>query len=125
MVELSLEKKPWLPGPDGAGVSREAGTSFLDKRLGDVIDGVASGHRAGDLVNDERGQVDLGVFRAIFHQRPCILLGCHQARVRKEVTVNRVWHVRIENDAGEVSAIVEEQIEVSLVLAVVHGSMKR
>ena len=81
---------------------------------------MASGNGTGYLRDDEGGHVELGILLAVTDQRAGNLLGGHQADVGYEVAVNRVRHVDVEDDAGEVGAIVKEQIEVADVVAVVE-----
>jgi hypothetical protein len=92
----------------------------LEQRLRDTVGAMAAGHAAENLRNDEGGHVDFGIFLAVFHQRAGDLFRCHQADIGDEVAVDGVRHVDIKHNAGEVSAVVEEQIEVSDILAVIE-----
>ncbi len=92
----------------------------LHERLRDPIHGVASALLARHLQDGERRHVDLWIPAAVFHQRFCNLLRSLQAEVRNEVAMDRMWKVDVEHDARKVSAIVEEQVEVADIAAVIE-----
>jgi len=81
---------------------------------------VATFYGAGDLRDDEGGGVELGVFVAVVDPGAGVLLGCGDAGVGDEVAVDGVGVVGVEDELGEVGAVVEEEIEVADVFAVVE-----
>jgi hypothetical protein len=92
----------------------------FDERLGNAVNRVAARHRAVDLGNDKGGHVDRGIALAIGDQGTGYLLGGHQTHVRDEVAVNGVGQIGIEHNAGEVGAVVEQQVEMADISAVVE-----
>src|ERR1700733_14346623 len=92
----------------------------LDQRLGYAVHRVAAGNAAGHLLDDECGHVELGVLLAVTDERAGDLFWGRQANVSYEVAVDGVREVEVENDAGEVSAVMEEDVEVANVAPVVE-----
>jgi hypothetical protein len=92
----------------------------FNQRLGHTVDGVAAGKAAGYLRDDEGAHVELGVLPAVPDQRAGHLFGGHKADVGDKVAVDGMGQVDVEYDAGEVGAVVEEEIEVADVAAVVE-----
>ena len=92
----------------------------LNQRLGHTVDRVAAGNAARHLGNDEGAHVEFGVLLAVTDQRAGDLFGSHQADVGDEVAMDGVGQIDIEDDAGEVGAVVEEEVEVADVAAVVE-----
>ena len=106
-----------------SGAKKDQGKKILlalDQRLGHPVDGVTAGNAARHLGNDEGGHVEFRVLFAVTHQRAGDLFGCHQADVGDEVAVDCVGQVNVEDDAGEVGAVVEKKVEVADVAAVVE-----
>ena len=92
----------------------------LDEGLGNTVVRVRAGNSSGNLRDDEGRHVELGVFFAVFHPIACILLGGGDACVGDEVAMHSVGVVGVEDHFGEVGAVVEEEIEVADVFAVVE-----
>src|ERR1700677_3486017 len=106
------------------GRQKDQGKKILfapDQRLGDTVDRVTAANAARHLRNDEGGHVELRVLFTVGDQRAGDLFGSHQADVGYEVSVDCVGQVDVEDDAGEVGAVVEEKVEVADVAAVVVG----
>src|ERR1700684_606605 len=89
----------------------------LDQRFGHTVDRVAAANAARHLRNDEGAHIELGMLLTVTDQRAGDLFGGHQAYVGDEVAVDRVGQVDVEDDAGEVGAVVEEEVEVADVAA--------
>ena len=92
----------------------------LDEGFCDAVDGMTAVDAARDLGNDEGGHVGLWVFTGVSYERARDLFGGHEADVGDEVAVDHVGHVDVEHNAGEVSAVVKEQVEVADVATVVE-----
>jgi hypothetical protein len=93
----------------------------LDQRLGDTVDRVAAVNAARHLRNDEGSHRELGVLFTVTDQRAGDLFGGHQTDIGDEVAMDCMGQVDVEDDAGEVGAVVEEEVEVADVAAVVVG----
>ena len=83
---------------------------------------MGAGDGAGDLKDDEGGGVEFRVFFAVADPGTGVLLGGGDADVGDEVAVDGVGFVGVEDEFGEVGAVVEEEVEVAYVLSIVEDS---
>src|ERR1700734_1323 len=74
---------------------------------------------AGHLGDHEGGKVQLGMMGGVFGEGSRDLLRRGDADVDEVVAMNAVWVIDVQQRAGEIGAVVKEQIEVADVPAVV------
>jgi hypothetical protein len=81
---------------------------------------VAAGNAAGYLRDDKGAHVEFRVLLAVMDQRTGHLFRSHQADVGDEVTVDGVRHIDVEHDPRKIGAVMEEQVEVANIAAIVE-----
>jgi hypothetical protein len=81
---------------------------------------MAAGNGARYLADNEGGHVEIGVLLGVADQRAGDLFGSHKAHIGDKVAVDGVGKVDVEDDAGEVGAVVEEEVEVTDIAPVVE-----
>jgi hypothetical protein len=84
------------------------------------VDRSAAFDGSWNLGNDKGAHLCLRMAAAVFDEGASGLLGSHQAGIGDEVSMDGVGVVEVNDALGEVSAVIEEDIEVGDVAAVVE-----